>query len=135
MYSIYARVYFSFYTRVYIYLKGALVGVPQMTIRNISDRKLRVAISFNPVACEASASPSFTCEACSMSRGDAPQKAVSTEPRLRRRFSKKRVANALAAARNLGMFVRGLKIATNGDIDIAFGKPAEDEAEDLRKLL
>jgi hypothetical protein len=62
-----------------------------------------------------------------MSRGDAPQKAVSTEPLFRRRFSKKRVANALAAARNAGMAVRGIKIGTNGEIDIVFGKPADQK--------
>jgi hypothetical protein len=70
-----------------------------------------------------------------MSRGDASQKAVSTKPLSRRRFSKRRIADALAAARNVGMSVRGLKIGTNGEIDMVFGKPVEDETEDLTKLL
>jgi hypothetical protein len=32
------------------------------------------------------------------------------------------------------MSAPGLKIGTNGDIDIVFGKPAEDESGDLTKL-
>jgi hypothetical protein len=70
-----------------------------------------------------------------MSRRNAPRK--TTEPPLRRRFSttKRHVANALAAARNAGMPVRSLKIGTNGDIDIVFGKTADDEPENLKKLL
>jgi hypothetical protein len=67
-----------------------------------------------------------------MSRGNAPQK--TTKPRSRR-FSKRRVYSVLAAARDAGMAVRGLKIGTNGDIDIVIGKPADDEADDLTKLL
>jgi hypothetical protein len=70
-----------------------------------------------------------------MPRANAPQKTVSTEPLLRRRFSKRRVANALVAARNAGMAVRGLKIGTSGEIDIVFGKPSDDEPEDLTKVL
>jgi hypothetical protein len=69
-----------------------------------------------------------------MSRGNAPQK--TTELMLRRRVpTKRRVANALAAACSAGMAVRGLKIGTNGDIDIVFGKPADNESEDLTKLV
>jgi hypothetical protein len=77
----------------------------------------------------------FACEACSMSRGNAPKKTASAKPLFRRPFSKRRVASALAVARNAGMAVRGLKIGANGEIDLVFGKPAEDEAEDLTKRL
>jgi hypothetical protein len=69
-----------------------------------------------------------------MSHRNAPQKTASTEPPLRRRFSKRLFANVLAAARNAGMAVR-FKMRTNGEIDIVFGKPAEDEPEDLTDLL
>jgi hypothetical protein len=69
-----------------------------------------------------------------MSRRNAPQKTISTEPQLRRRSSKRLFANALAAARNAGMAVR-FKMRTNGEIDIVFGKPADDEPEDLTRVL
>jgi hypothetical protein len=53
----------------------------------------------------------------------------------RRRFSRRRISNALTAAHNAGMDVRELKIGVNGEIDIAFGKPADKEPEDLTKIV
>jgi hypothetical protein len=53
----------------------------------------------------------------------------------RRRFSKRRISNALTAAHNAGMAVRELKIGVDGEIDITFGKPPDEEPEDLAKLL
>jgi hypothetical protein len=70
-----------------------------------------------------------------MSRGNAPQKFSPNKPLLRRRLSKRRIANALAAVRDAGMAVRGLKIGMNGEIDIVFCKAAENELEILTKLL
>ena len=52
----------------------------------------------------------------------------------RRRFSKRRISNALTAAHNAGMDVRELKIGVDGEIDITFGMPPNDEPEDVSKL-
>jgi hypothetical protein len=59
----------------------------------------------------------------------APRKTMSKHPLSRRRFSKRRIANALVAARTAGMAVRGLKIGMNGEIDIVFGKPTDAKPE------
>jgi hypothetical protein len=56
-----------------------------------------------------------------------PEKTVSNKALLRRRFSKRRIANALLAARNAGIAVRGLKIGKNGEINLVFSKPTDDE--------
>jgi hypothetical protein len=64
-----------------------------------------------------------------------PQKGIFPAPIVRRRLSKRRISNALTAAHNAGMAVRELKIGVNGEIDIRFGKPPDDEPEDLAKLL
>jgi hypothetical protein len=68
-----------------------------------------------------------------MSRCEAAQE-LSTERIVRPRFAT-RLTNALSAARKTGLPIRGLKISANGEIDIAFGNPAEDQSEDLAKLL
>jgi hypothetical protein len=68
-----------------------------------------------------------------MTRCEATRR-LSTERIVRPRFAT-RLTNALSAARKTGLPIRGLKISANGEIDIAFGKPVEDQSEDLAKLL
>ena len=77
-----------------------------------------------------SALPSLADKPCSMS---LPEKADSKP--LRRRFSKRRIADALSAASKTGLPIRGFKISPSGEIDVVFGSRAEDQSEDLTKLL
>jgi hypothetical protein len=60
-----------------------------------------------------------------------PEKADSKKPPLRRRFSKRRIADALSAASKTGLPIRGFKISPSGEIDVVFGSRAEDQSEDL----
>jgi hypothetical protein len=64
-----------------------------------------------------------------------PEKADSKKPPLRRRLSKRRIADALSAASKTGLPIRGFKISPSGEIDVVFGSRAEDQSEDLTKLL
>jgi hypothetical protein len=63
------------------------------------------------------------------------KKTILPQPIPRRRFSKRRISNALTAAHNAGMPVRELKIGANGEIDMTFGMPPNDEPEDVAKLV
>jgi hypothetical protein len=62
-----------------------------------------------------------------------PSRQTSTEPKRRRRAHS--LAVILAAAKKSGFGVRGLRVGTDGAIDIDFGKPAEEQPEDLEKLV